>query len=293
MTDAAPRRLEVTAILDPRPRYAGTSHEDATARAMGYPAALVPGAFVYGHVTRLALAVWGEDWLSRGRARVRFRKPVFAGDRLVVERGALTEDNGPEAPVTVVAEASGAVVLDGAIGLTATLPVPPAGLSVRPPARSRRILAPGRVPLGQPLGSAVTVLTPELVAESLHDFHEESPVYEARGLIHSGMLLRQTMGDTLGNLTLPMPLIFAAAEVQNLAPAPVGRAYATASRIVSAWERKGKHYFDSEEWLLCDGRPVARHLRTNLYAVDPPPDAAPDAAPDGPSDAPVPRQDTP
>ena len=50
-----PERLEVTAILDPSPAYAGTSHEDATARAMGFRAALMPGVIVYGHAMRLAV----------------------------------------------------------------------------------------------------------------------------------------------------------------------------------------------------------------------------------------------
>ena len=44
--------------------------------------------------------------------------------------------------------------------------------------------------------------------------------------------------------------------------------YTTAGRVVRACERKGKHYFDSKEWLLAGEIPVAPHIRTNLYAVD-------------------------
>ena len=47
--------FEVTAFLDPKPRYEGTSHEDSTARAMGFRAALLPGVFVYGHAMRQAV----------------------------------------------------------------------------------------------------------------------------------------------------------------------------------------------------------------------------------------------
>ena len=114
-----PERLEVIAVLDPNPRYAGTSHDEATARAMGFRAALIPGAFVYGHVTRMAVQGWGEDWLARGRASVRFRRPVYDGDPLLIERGPLETRRGRlhrrrvgrRRPIT------GEVVLDGSFGL--------------------------------------------------------------------------------------------------------------------------------------------------------------------------------
>jgi hypothetical protein len=267
---ALPDRFEVTAVLDPSPRYVGTSHEDATARAMGYRAALVPGAFVYGHVTRLALMIWGEEWLSRGTAQVRFRRPVFAGDRLSIQRGPLTETgNGIEAPVSVIEMSSSTVVVDGTIGLANTPPIVPADLAILPLPVVRTVLSPGAVPVNRPLGSTVTVMGADIVNQSLRDFHETSDIYSAKGLIHPGMLLRRTMGDTLANFDLPMPVIFAGAQVQLLAPARVGQSYATAARILRTWERNGKHYFDSEEWLLCDATPMARHIRTNIYAVDP------------------------
>lgn len=93
-------------------------------------------------------------------------------------------------------------------------------------------------------------------------------IYRERGLIHSGCLLRKTMGDTLANLALPMPVIFAATEVQNFAPAAVGGSYRTSARVTRIFEERGRRYFDSEEWLIAeDGRVVARHLRRNLYAM--------------------------
>lgn len=265
-----PARLEVTAVLDPRPRYAGTSHDDETARAMGFRAALIPGAFVYGHVTRMAVQGWGEDWLARGGARVRFRRPVYNGDLLIIERGALRhEADGLEADVSVTHRETGEVVLDGSIGLLDEAVPPPFEGPVLPVMDPKRTIVPGKVPVGLQLGSPVTVLSADIVGESLDDFHETETIYRDRGLVHSGCLLRRTMGDALANLDLPMPVIFAATAVQNFAPAPVGARYATSSRIVRAWESRGKHYFESEEWLIADGaRVVARHLRQNLYAID-------------------------
>jgi hypothetical protein len=152
--------LEVTAILDPSPRYTGTSHEDATARAMGYRAALLPGAFVYGHVTGLALDIWGEAWLARGRAQLRFRRPVFSGDTLRIVGDQLTEADGLEARVTVTDATTDAVVLDGSIGLAVAPPQLPPDFVVLPLPAEPTALAPGTVPVGRRLGSASTLLSP-------------------------------------------------------------------------------------------------------------------------------------
>jgi hypothetical protein len=262
--------LDVIAALDWNPRYRGTSHEDATARAMGFRGALLPGVFVYGHAMRLAVREWGEDWLARGTAQVRFRRPVHAGDPLQVactvpER----QETGLESSVTVRNTANGDVVLDGCFGL-ADNPAAPTDLPLLPSIAPRIDILPNSVPTGLQLGAPETVLDHALVAQSLAEFHETEPIYATRNLIHSGCLIRKTMGDALGNLTLPMPVIFAGLTVQNLAPAPVGVSYRTSARITRAWEARGKHYFETDEWLLADGRPVARHIRQNLYAMDKP-----------------------
>ncbi|MGV8988527.1 MAG: hypothetical protein ACOH2H_19855 [Cypionkella sp.] len=263
-----PERLKVTAILDWRPRYLGTSHEDETARAMGFRGALLPGVFVYGHATRLAVAGWGADWLARGTARVRFRRPVYNGDPLLVERGAVERSAAAlTARITVTNTATGEVVLDGAIGLPDHAPDPPPNLPLLPIFTPKLVLTPGSAPEGLQLGSAAINLTSDVVASSLADFHETEPVFAARQWVHSGCLIRKTMGDVLDNLTLPMPVIFAGLEMQTLALAPIGASYRTSARITRVWETRGKHYFETEEWLLADGRPVACHFRQNLYAI--------------------------
>lgn len=269
MTGLPPERLEVTARLDPRPRYAGTSHDDATARAMGFRAALLPGVFVYGHATRLAVMGWGEDWLNRGRASVRFRRPVYNGDPLLVRRGPLEpEQGGLAAPVTVSHAETGEVVLEGSIGLADKAPVPPASLPVLPTFDPRRAIRPCDVPEGLQLGSGETLLSPEVVGESLADFHETETLFADRGLVHSGCLVRVTMGDALGNLALPSPVILAGFEVAHLACVPMGAACRTSARITRAWQTRGRYFFETEEWLIADGRPVARHIRQNLYAIE-------------------------
>ena len=117
------------------------------------------------------------------------------------------------------------------------------------------------------LGSSETVHIRQILTESLADFHETESIFTERALIHSGCLIRTTMGDVLANLVLPMPVIFAGVEGQHLAPVPVGASCRTSARITRAWEVRGKHFFETEEWLIADGKPAARHIRQNLYAM--------------------------
>ena len=49
-------------------RYRGSVHDDEVARRMGYRAALVPGAFLFGHFSRVAIEAWGLDWAALGLA---------------------------------------------------------------------------------------------------------------------------------------------------------------------------------------------------------------------------------
>lgn len=60
-------------------------HTDDGARAAGFPAALVAGVTTYAYLTNPLLRGWGMDWLARGSAVVRLRRPVFAGDVLVCQ----------------------------------------------------------------------------------------------------------------------------------------------------------------------------------------------------------------
>jgi acyl dehydratase len=65
------------------PEHAGNPiHTDAGAQAAGFPSALVAGVTTYAYLTHPAVVAWGREWLEHGGGEVRFRAPVFAGDRV-------------------------------------------------------------------------------------------------------------------------------------------------------------------------------------------------------------------
>ncbi len=59
-------------------------HSDAVAAQFGFEGALVPGAAVFGYMTHPLVDTLGPDWLSGWRVSVRFVKPAYDGDSLVV-----------------------------------------------------------------------------------------------------------------------------------------------------------------------------------------------------------------
>ena len=266
-----PAGVTIEARLDDSPAYAGSAHDDAAARRMGYRAALIPGAFVYGHATRLAVDVWGMDWIGRGSIATRFRRPVYDGDRLTLRASApVRSEDGVKAELRI-ANADGEEVVTGWIGLPDERPAAPdiADLPMLPRPDPPPAIAAGAMPVGARIGTQEAVLGEADVQASLAAFAETHPIYAREGVVHSGCLVRLTMRDALRSFAFPMPVVFVAVEAQHFAAARPGQRMGTSGTVTAAYARRGRHYFDSEEYLVADGRQVlARFRRVNLYAVD-------------------------
>ena len=85
-------------------------------------------------------------------------------------------------------------------------------------------------------------------------------------LVHSGCLMRLAMGDTNNSFPFPSPVVLVAVDAQHYSTVRPGQRLATVGRVTAAYERKGKHYFENEEFLLADGNVSARFHRTSIYA---------------------------
>ena len=164
--------MTVHVQLDDDPRYIGSIHEDSVARARGYKAALVPGAFVYGHISRVAIEAWGRDWAERGAMGARFRRPVYNGDVLTISATALV--GGREmrrAEITAVNE-EGEEVASGWVGLPDVRPEVPdlSAFAVIPRPQTPPPVAAGALHAGMPVSTADRVLTEADFRKSLSAF---------------------------------------------------------------------------------------------------------------------------
>lgn len=262
-----PRCVEQHILLDNAAHYKGSIHDDAVARARGYRAALIPGAFIYGHISRIAIDSWGRDWAERGAMSARFRKPVYNHDDIAISAGAL-EDDGSflRSPVTVCNRA-GEEVAAGWVAL-AHQPVQPPdveGLEMLLPPENPPAVKAGELLAGAPLHSRERVLTPEDVQVSLSAFAETHPLYADPGFVHSGMLMRLSMGDVYSGWSFPAAIVLVETQAQHFRPVYPGQTIGTVGKIAQTYERKGKHYFVTDEVLLADGIPAARFRRTQIY----------------------------
>jgi acyl dehydratase len=264
-----PRTLRIPIRLDDDPGYRGSVHDDSVARRMGFRAALIPGAFVYGHVSRLAVDAWGADWARRGSMGARFRRPVHDGDVLTAEVSGLVDAGSGQRAEVTLRNQEGEGVATGWVAMPWQDPVPPriedcpiVPLPEPPPA-----VEPGGMAVGTRLGSRNAVLTEEEFRRSLAAFDERHPLYLAGGLVHSGCLIRRTMFDANRSFRLPAPVVFVSGEAQHFEPVSPGQRLATSGTVTAVYERNGRHYFETEEILVVDGaRVAARFRRTSIYA---------------------------
>jgi acyl dehydratase len=79
------------------------------------------------------------------------------------------------------------------------------------------------------------------------------------------MLMRTAMGDVNSGWKFPAAIVLVETETQHFRPVYPGQVIRTAGQVVETYERKGKHYFVTDEVLLADGRPAARFRRTQIY----------------------------
>lgn len=259
--------MYVHVLLDNAPHYKGSIHDDAVARARGYKAALIPGAFVYGHISRVAIEAWGERWAATGAMSARFRKPVYNGDRLVVSAGALVDEGGFLRSEISVANGDGEVVATGWIALPHEPQVPPgvARLKVLPSPEIPPVIEVDGLTVGMPLHSRDRVLTEADFATSLSAFGERHRLYADPGFVHSGMLMRMAMGDTNSGWKFPSAVVLVECETQHFATVFPGARIRVSGRVLEVYERKGKHYFVSEEFMIADDTVAARFRRTQIY----------------------------
>ncbi|GHG20960.1 MaoC family dehydratase [Paracoccus aerius] len=261
----SPATLEVVARLDDNPRYRGSVHDDTVAQRMGYRAALLPGAFVYTYAARLAVSAWGMDWVEAGGMAARFRRPVFDGDLLTITADA--EDASGRCPLSVTNQL-GEQVMTGSLDAPLR-EVPTVDLSFHPHQDPREPMDADRMQPGQRFNTTERVLTAADIAASRTAMCETHPVFLHNDVAHPGCLVRLTMDDVLRSFALPMPPIFTEVETRHFCAVRPGDSVSTSAMATRVFERGGKHYFISEEYLVLDGsRIAARHLRTNLFQID-------------------------
>lgn len=214
-------------------------HDDDVAQRFGFAGALVPGVEVFALATVPFVRAWGESFLAGGRLAVRFRKPVYDGERVTVTPGqGDVAVLGPDGTT----RASGTASAPAAPSPTAPYDAPPL-----PPQ-----------PCGAPqLGAFGTVrqqADPQACADYVRRIGDDHPLYGQ--VVHPGLLLRLVNLALMSNVALG-PWIHTASDCRFLRPARVDEDVEVRSRVTDVFERRGHHYVRYDALVLASGRPVA------------------------------------
>jgi hypothetical protein len=165
-------------------------HHDTVARQYGFGGGLVPGVTVYAYLTHSLVEAFGTPWLDRGTAAVRFLKPIFDGEAVLVT-GLVTsrEVSGLSATLTARTErGEDCALMSVTLPAGSPTPVNLATYHARPlpeerPAATREYLS-GLTDLGTP----VTVFDVDAATEYLDKVGDDLALYRGARARAPGVL---------------------------------------------------------------------------------------------------------
>lgn len=233
------------------PQADNAIHDDDVARRFGFSGALVPGVELFACATSPLVAAWGERWLSGGRIDLRFRRPVYDGEQLLVQLddGRLTV-TGPDEQVRCV----------GSAGLSDAPPELPDCPDVPLPAE------PVPDPVPGPLG---TVTVPGTVQEALSYLDavgEPVPLYREQSLAHPGLLLRLVNLLLMRNVVLG-PWVHTSSSCRLLGPARLPAVMTVRGTVTERFQRGGHDRVRYDALVLADDVPVLTSDATAIYRL--------------------------
>jgi acyl dehydratase len=235
-------------------------HDDDVARRFGFQGALVPGVELFAYVSSPLGAAWGEEWLAGGSLALRFRRPVYDGERVTVqiepgEDGAYAVSLvGPDGTARSTGTAS-----RGAAGW-----VDLSRYAEHPLPEVLRAPEPAAIPDG-PFGTVTEPGSQQALAAYCEAVTEPLPLYRD-GVLHPGLLLRLVNRALMRNVALG-PWVHTASSCRWLAVARVPAELSVRSTVTGRSERKGHKYVHYDALVLADGRPVAEVAHEAIYSL--------------------------
>ena len=224
-------------------------HADDVAQQHGFSGALVPGVDLFAYATSPLVAAWGEAWLAAGRIDLRFRRPVYDGEELLVALDG----------TALTVSAAGEVRSVGTAGLSSVAGV--LGEYVDAPLPTSLPAAPV---LG-PLGSFTEAGTASYNLDYLSAIAEPVPLYRS-GIAHPGLLLRLVNLLLMRNVALG-PWVHTSSACRLLGIARLPADMTVRGTVTELFTRNGHDYVRYDALVLADGRPVMEVDHTAIYRL--------------------------
>jgi len=244
-------------------------HDDEVASLYGFRGGLVPGVTIYGYMTVPLVKRFGRDWLTSGSIQVRFHKPFYEGDGVIVkgeiERASDTtrialraERQDGETCATAIATTGNRSVSSVDICIKNYISIPLPSMEDRPLATAEAFIP------GEPIGTLIERFFPD--PEFLTQMDERLPIYTGDyAVAHPAFLLGLMNQALLRNFKLG-PWIHASSDLTNHDLVRDGEVISVRGRINECFERKG-HEFVVLDFLVLSGedRVVQQVRHTAIY----------------------------
>lgn len=262
-------RTTKIALIDPPDTWAGNPiHSPEGAAAAGFGGALVAGIHLYGWACAAVLQQWGDAWLERGWADVRFRRPVYPGVELVTTLGAdgrlVVTGGGPE-------------LVEGEVGLG---DAPFLAELTRPERLDAQPSPPelGRMTLeNAPVGTDFLPMAVDASVAAASDWVryrlvDDDPRWH-HGIPHlHPAFLAGRMTPLFRHSYHYGPAIHVRSQIQHLVPAMSGQRLTVGARLHQVYDRKGHHHHVSDCLIVGEDGTGLTHIRhTGIFRVAPKP----------------------
>ena len=161
-------------------------HADDVASRFGFTGGLVPGVDVFAYMTHAPLEAWGRDWLSRGRIRARFNRPVYDGDEATLSAAGTADELG------LALAARGETCAVGSAWRGDDTPMP----AIQPEAElprpdDRPPASPDSLPAGRVLGSLKEFYFADVGRAHIDNTRQEPGFFDGGDIANPAYLLRR------------------------------------------------------------------------------------------------------
>lgn len=238
-------------------------HDDARARALGFRGGLVPGVTLYGYLSHPLVALLGRRYLQQGGMDVRFRRPVYAGERVTVHGQVVAAaTGGANFALELRNEAGEPCVVATAAQATAS-PDPATFPPVAPLQAAKRPATPEALRANPLLGALHETLTAAQSAAFLRSLGEDLDVY--REVVHPAWLLRQANYLVDRNLAVG-PWIHVSSTISHLGTIAPDEPFTVSGRVRDVYVRNGADYVDLDV-LVAGVRPAMHVVHRAIFRM--------------------------
>ena len=238
-------------------------HSDDVAKRFGFKGALVPGVTVFAHMTRPLVERYGEGWLARGLAEVRFAKPAYDGELLSVH----TRDTESGHELTCVnAEGTELARMTTSVQQSLTPPDPRAEAAPAPPVRERPEVSWALMEIGRPFPALAWHPTQEENLQWCEDVRDDLAIFRDghAPLLHPGLILRQANMVLRNRFTLPA-WIHTGSQILFRHALRAGHPYEVRAIPEEKWNRKGHELVRLYVAIVSANHVMAEVLHTAIF----------------------------